>query len=429
MKILLWADIHCEHSVHGDNLRGAGSTSLTVDWLVSHALRERPDCVFVLGDLFDDHGLIESSLAVSIRNNILRLSGAGIKIVLVTGNHEYQAVTESFFGKGLVEALFGGREDQGVFVVDAEARAIHLDEKTALIGIPYRATKEQFTQTVVNPILEEIERLGHKQVVIGWHCGVPNAAAWRGDEPENAFISEENAEIKMLFDLSHDRRIYCGHYHGPGDTPFGDMGTFTYVGSPSTRSIAESDQVKRVLVWEDGVVRAVDTGLILDHVADSVEGVKAHVDHMIALHGPLVRPLLKIRIRLPKGSSMDDYNRVKTSLKTTSLGTQIAIDRPEVRQAGLADDIIEKAARDPSYTQSMMELDVLIRSIMTTYAPPDSSPPTITNILTLASLQDGEINDEILFERLFKDHPGDKKQLGTVGRMLLYAVKLANQQA
>lgn len=423
----MWADVHCEHSVHGDNLRGSGSTSMTVDWLVAHAIREKPDCVFILGDLFDAHGVIESRLAVSVKAKILTLASAGIKIVMVTGNHEYQEVTEDYFGKGLVEALFGGLENQGVIVVDATARVIHLDETTSIIGIPYRSTKEQFTQTVIEPLLPEIDGLSTKKVVIGWHCGVPTAAAWRGDEPENSFISESNPEIGMLFDISHDQRIYCGHFHGPGDTQFGTMGVFTYVGSPSTRSIAESEQTKRVLIWDDGAVSAVDTGLILDYVADSVEAVSEHVIAMEKRHGPLVKSLLKIRVRLPEGATMDDYNRARSELKTTALGTQVAIDRPEMRKAGLADDIIAKTSTDPTYTQAMMEMDVLIRSIMTTYGPAGEAPPSIKIVQTLANVQDGDINDDLILGSFFNGSQNDRTQLGTVGRMLIYAAQMANK--
>jgi hypothetical protein len=428
MKILLWADVHAEHSVHGNNLRGEGSSSLTVDWLVAHARAERPDCVFILGDLFDEHGLIESRLAVSVRDKILSLTDLGVKIVLVTGNHEYQEVHERFFGHGLLEAIFGGREGQGVYVVDRQARIIPLGVDTALVGIPYRSTKEQFTATVIEPLLQDIDAAAGRRVVVGWHCGVPNAAAWRGDEPENAFIAVDNPEMAFLFDLAVDRRIYCGHYHGPGDTPFGDLGTFTYVGSPATRTIAESGQTKRVLIWEDGVVTAAESGLILDHIASSVEGAAAHLAAMLARHGEQVADLLRVRIRLPEGSTIDDYNVAKAGLKSLAVNHQIAVDRPETRRVGLADDIIARATHDHSYTPAMMERDILIRSILTTFGAPGLSVPPLAAVESLQDTPDGELTDALLADVLFAGSEQSPRLLGTVGRMLVLALKMARPQ-
>jgi DNA repair exonuclease SbcCD nuclease subunit len=433
MKIILWADVHCEHSVHGNNARGEVSTSLTVDWLVRHAVSEKPDAVFILGDLFDEHGLIESSLAVSIRNKILSLTDHNIRVVIITGNHEYQEVSDRYFGHGLVEAIFGGREDDGVYVIDREARVIHLDDKTSLVGLPYRATPDQFTETVIKPLIDFVsaEDLSDRRLIVGWHCGVPHAAAWKGDEPENAFISESNPEMRFLFDLADNRRIFCGHFHGPGDTVFGDIGTFTYVGSPATRSISESSQDKRVLVWDDGVVTAVSTGFILDYLASSPQDARLHIERMISIHGEEIRPLIKVRIRLAEGSSMDDYNIAKASMKDLPAGSQVMIDRPEERREGIAEDIIRKAQNDSSYTQTMMERDVLIRSIMNNFAPKGTAPPDLACVTALALSPDGEITDSEIVRRLFPRDPNEDqtKALGNLGRMLVYAVRMASGRA
>jgi DNA repair exonuclease SbcCD nuclease subunit len=429
MKIIMWADVHAEHSVHGNNEKGKSQTSLTVDWLVAHASKEKPDAVFVLGDLFDEHGIIESSLAVTVRNKLLSLTKLGIKLVFVTGNHEYQEVTESFFGNGLLEAIFGGREDAGVYVIDSKARAIHLDNKTVLLGIPYRATKEQFTKTVMEPIGELSDSLKNKNVLVGWHCGVPNAAAWRGDEPENAFINESNPEMDVLFNLAFDQRIYCGHYHGPGDTAFGGKGVFTYVGSPSTRSISESGQAKRVAIWEDGKTTFTETHLDLDHITSSVEGALSHIRELTRLHGDSVLSMMKVKVRLPEGATMDDYNVSLSEVETAKAKALIQVERPEIRKTGLAHDIIEQAAKDPNYTQAMMERDVLIRSIFLTFATKGVKEPSLETVRSLTHLQEGEISDDVIKKHLFPDSKEDRRMLGTVGRMLVYAVKMAEGQA
>jgi Mg2+ and Co2+ transporter CorA len=186
-----------------------------------------------------------------------------------------------------------------------------------------------------------------------------------------------------------------------------------------------------VLVWDDGVVTAVSTGFILDYLASSPQDARLHIERMISIHGEEIRPLIKVRIRLAEGSSMDDYNIAKASMKDLPAGSQVMIDRPEERREGIAEDIIRKAQNDSSYTQTMMERDVLIRSIMNNFAPKGTAPPDLACVTALALSPDGEITDSEIVRRLFPRDPNEDqtKALGNLGRMLVYAVRMASGRA
>lgn len=365
MKIIQWADVHNEHSVRSDNIEGELQSALVMVELKKHAIAEKPDWIFVLGDFLDRHGIIESDLANSLKDDIFELARVhGIKFVFVTGNHEYQEVKKRYFGRGAIMALFGDRESDGIYVVDAVAKFIDLGENHKFLGIPYRETWEQYRETCHEPIIEALKNGDadpKKDVImIGWHVGLPWGQAWRGDEDENGWITPDHEAVKLLFNLAFDRRIYCGHYHGPDDTACGDLGIFTYVGSPATRTRAEGAQVKRVCIWNNGKVSFYETGMLLDKIVNSVEQAIAHKSLLEEQFGEEVLQITSIHINLGEDASRDDFNVAKAAVQKYVC---ITVLPPKPNRKILIDHIIEKHKKDPHSTREGLEKEIFLFSV------------------------------------------------------------------
>ncbi len=364
LKILLSADIHVEHSLKHDNELGVRQSSLTLKVIGDIIDREKPDVFVVAGDLFDNFGQLESSVAVEIKKFFVGLAKKGIKIILDVGNHEWPDVEDQYFGKSIVTALFSGLEDFGIFVADEKAKFIDIGNGYNVLAMPYRERFEHFERDCLSVIIDALESgvasLTTPKTVTIWHVGLPFQGFDRGDEDENAWITKDHEAVKILLDLSINKTIYCGHYHKPDDISFGDSGRFVYIGSPATRSRSESEQDKRVLVltndgpsWSE---RAVSTGLFLDKVVTSVESAKSHIANMVEKFGQEVIQTIKVHVNLGDEASIDDYNIARTA--AGAVGGDIQIIRPRIVKKGKAEELIEKMRQDETYTRERMEIDV-----------------------------------------------------------------------
>jgi DNA repair exonuclease SbcCD nuclease subunit len=370
MKILFAADLHVEHSRKSDNDCGERQSLLVLDVLEEQILDTKPDCLVIIGDFFDAFGRLESSIAVEATERMVNLAASGLKIVFIAGNHDYPEVSRRFFGKSMVKALFGHLSDLGIYVVDEQAEFVRLDSGHVILGIPYRETYEQFEETCLRPIQTYIkngtEKMLEDKIIPCWHVGLPFGTAWRGDENENDWISEDHEAIKRLFSIAYNHQIFCGHYHGPSEEPCGDLGSFIYIGSPSTRSRAESDQDKRTVSWTDGRVASNSTHLHLDKMVSSVEGASEHTQLMVRLFGDEVIPLLRVHINLGESASMDEYNIAKAL--ADQLPGDIRVVRPFVQKKGKGDELIKRFRSDPKYSRDKMEVDMAMLSVNEFYS-------------------------------------------------------------
>ena len=372
MKIVKWSDCHLEHSIAQDNLRGSRKSVLVLDVLenIIFSMDKKPDVILVNGDFFDAFGKIASDLAVEVVERMEQLAATGIKIIFITGNHEWPDVEPEYFGRGILTALFAGKESIGIYVVDQFARYIRLDDSHVVLGLPYRETYEQFEVACLEPMRSGIEKglfvPGKDKLIVGWHVGLPFATAWRGEEDENAWITADHPAVREIFAHAYDKRIYLGHYHGPGDSEFitkdGEyIGTGTYIGSPATRSRAESGQDKRVGVWDDGNVSFISTGLNLDAVVNSVEAAVEHLSQLVDKFGEEILDTASVFVDLGPDASMDDYHVALT--KAAHTAGDINIDRPIISKKGMVDHIVTKHQQDPGSTREKLEIDIFHYSI------------------------------------------------------------------
>ena len=117
--VLMGGDFHAEHSAKANNLKGYRQGCLVVDTLVQKVAEKKPDIVIINGDLFDEHGHLESSLAVEVQERFFEIAKNCV-VIFVAGNHDYPSVKDQFFGKSTLTALFAGYQDNDIYVVDAK---------------------------------------------------------------------------------------------------------------------------------------------------------------------------------------------------------------------------------------------------------------------------------------------------------------------
>ena len=295
-KIVIVSDAHLEHS------HSKSSNNYVLDAIVS-ACVDSPAALVIAGDLFDTHGIIESSLSFVVKTALTKIANQGTKVVLVAGNHDYKVVTPEHYGKSGIWSVFSGLEAEGIFVIDRHARYIKVavdkdGQDVVVLGVPYRENEAGFAD-LFSTIPSKPE---NSKIVVAWHVGIPIAADFAGDEPENGFANPDNVHCQRLFSEAHDNHVFLGHYHTPKTMDFGGLGAFTYVGSPATRSRTESSQVKRIMVWQDGDRNIIETGLTLDYVAADVKDAASHVAKMVGRFGESVKSVLRISILLKEAT-------------------------------------------------------------------------------------------------------------------------------
>ncbi len=131
MRLLHTSDWHLGRSLHRADLRAAQAAFL--DHLVDVVRAERVDAVLVAGDIYDR--AIPPVDAVELcEDALLRLHGAGARIVLISGNHD--SARRLGFGSGLLDQA-------GVHLrtrPSALARPVLLEDAhgpVAVYGVPY----------------------------------------------------------------------------------------------------------------------------------------------------------------------------------------------------------------------------------------------------------------------------------------------------
>lgn len=360
---LIVCDAHVEHSVKSGNTRGEKQSILVLQEISKIVTEHRPRHIVLGGDFFDAHGVIEAVIAVAAKREIMLWRRLGARIYFVVGNHEYQIVSEEFFGRSMITALFGGMEEDGIFVIDSEASFVKMEEGRFLLGIPYRETWNQFETTCLGPYRAQIAAgvvdLKKDHVTVVWHVGLPfGEKAYRGEECENGWITEDNPVVRELMtEIASDHIVYCGHYHPPSKIPCGDFGHFVYVGAPATRTRSESGQDKRVLfVGPGGRWQGVSTGLALDQVVGTVDEATAHLAKLVDRFGDDVLEIATVHVDLGKEASMADYNIALE--RAARMAGDINIIPPTQLKRSQVSHLTDRFKSDVAYTKAQMELDV-----------------------------------------------------------------------
>lgn len=419
MKILLAADVHVEHSAKSNNERGLRRGLLALDAIHSAVRKHRPNALVIAGDLFDKHGIIESSLAVDVKKTFIEIAKSGCAVLIAEGNHGYAENKPLYYGRGMCEAILGGLESIGIYVADAAARYIKLPlpEGSPLIAdaedggscsfmhfvlVPYRHSNDEFTELAEDAFGRELPNSGPNEAdkiaqmagrsLVAWHVGLPfGSDIWAGDEPDNGFAVPSNPFVQAFFSLalresgSGEKTIYLGHYHKPADVPFEIdetqanrnrkkiVGVATYIGSTATRTRDETGQKKRLLLLEaEGLSSSgeylfkrteIDTGLYLDVSVESVEAGKRHLDQLAANFGHDVLELVNVHYELPEEASIGDWQEACRA--AGSYMRHFSIRRPQTKKTIPFQDLFDRRRSEPNlYSQSDLDRDLAMRALI-----------------------------------------------------------------
>jgi len=200
MKIFHLADTHIGYSAYS-KLDSEGYNQREMDVysafnrIVEIAIKERPDLILHSGDLFDT--VRPSNRAISfVIGQLLKLSGAGIPMVIISGNHSTPRL----------------RETGSVFKVFEHIKNLHLaytgkceyfefgDLK--IHALPHSADKGLFDAEI--DLLGPDPEFGHNIAML--HSGVAGLGVFRMNE-FNELIANGN-QLDRGFDY-----VALGHYH------------------------------------------------------------------------------------------------------------------------------------------------------------------------------------------------------------------------
>ncbi len=412
-KIKFWADVHIEKSVNKVNHPGEIYNFFILDFLLNQAEADKVDWIICLGDFFDDHGDMNALLMNAVKTKFINfVKKTKIKIIFLTGNHEYvyQGKDPSSFGHSSVTAVFDHLEHYGIFVIDNEAKYVPLNDEYVFLGMPYRLSYDHFLKTCFDPIKRDESVYRNYKKIIGWHVGLPfgeDYEIFQGDEDSNKWINKDSEEIKYLLNLSVDKTIYCGHYHGPSrKIPCGD-GFFLYIGSPLSSSTAESNQIKRTLNWSnDGILEARPTGLNIHKKVFSFEDALEYQRKMESVFGEKIFLFTKLVLDLEgQEISERDVQLLENEFNQKIKGIKV-LNQP-VRTLKTLNEDLSKKLQDPNsqFTQKDAQLELVRRAIFQHFL----AKKDLNTSLSRAELSEmfKKLNFEIL--EIYLTEPLDKK--------------------
>lgn len=109
MKTMIVGDLHSMPS----NLEDTG---IILDLCKQHAKIHNVEAIIFLGDIFHTHAVVRQEPAHFVKRKVLAMTDLKIPIFLMAGNHDGQSPHS--VETNSVRLVFGGMEDEGIFVVD-----------------------------------------------------------------------------------------------------------------------------------------------------------------------------------------------------------------------------------------------------------------------------------------------------------------------
>lgn len=247
MKFLHTADLHIGKKVFGQSL--IEDQSYILDRIYEIALKEKVDAVVIAGDIYDR--AIPPADAVCLLDDFLtRLSGAGIPVIAVSGNHD-SAERVSFAGRIL--------EKQGLHIaggIQEPLKTVAMEDAygtVSFVCMPFVRPAEAGAATSAQAVEEILGKqpmalAANRRNVLVTHFFVLGDG---GEEPEIS-DSETDARVGGLdavpaslfgcFDY-----VALGHIHKPQHMGKGHV---YYAGSPLKYSFSEAQWEKSVNIVE-----------------------------------------------------------------------------------------------------------------------------------------------------------------------------------
>lgn len=236
IRILHTADLHLGASLknYGELARGRRQDFLkTFDRIVNLAIKREVDCLLVAGDLFDS-AQVDAEIVGRVQDGFERLSGRGIRVVLIPGTHDNVVSAESVYNRH----SFAGAHILKDPVVN-EPLPLEIRGATVYFyGFAYRSDRSR-------EALESLRRRDGGGIHVGLlHGSLKGSPEWDMRKKDIPFTTPELAALGLDY-------IALGHYHNVGCLEEQGRIIACYPGSPEGKKFGENGE-RHVLIVEVG---------------------------------------------------------------------------------------------------------------------------------------------------------------------------------
>jgi exonuclease SbcD len=268
VRLLHTSDWHLGRTLHGFSLGDAQAAA--VDAVVATAIERDVDLVVVAGDVFDRAVPPIEALRV-LNDALLRLSSAGIAVVIVSGNHDSGDRLATYAGllqggvhivgsTGVIGEAVEVKDEHGTVVIypvpylDPDSARHELGEP----GEPLERSHEAVMRAALHSIAYDLASRGSPRAVLVGHAFVVPSSDPGVDA--SAFSSESERDLTVggvqlvpaaLFDDRGLTYVALGHLHRPQQVRT-TRPSMAYSGSLLRYSLSECGQAKSVVIVEIG---------------------------------------------------------------------------------------------------------------------------------------------------------------------------------
>jgi DNA repair exonuclease SbcCD nuclease subunit len=245
MRIGVFSDTHLGNTTYknqnvSDNAKDYGRKEdyrESFEEAINLFLEIKPDFVFHLGDILEakaDGEIYNESIKVAV-DGIRKLLRAGIKVILVEGNHDFvKSHDEENRVFSIIERVFEDHLDRDLFV--ARAGKIKVVDVFGIPAVAIGYTDEADPSIVKAKVFQAEKEINGQKAMILLHQSVGEDIPYRSlnydDVPKNFRI------------------IFNGHIHKPLIKYLSDNRLFLNVGSTEYENVAEAVDYREVLNYE-----------------------------------------------------------------------------------------------------------------------------------------------------------------------------------
>lgn len=286
IRFLHTADLHL-----GSPLRNFGELARerqrdflkTFDRIVNLAIKREVDCLLVAGDLFDSTE-VDAETVGRVQEGFERLSGRGIRVVLIPGTHDNVVSAESVYNRYPFPAVHILKEP----VVTEPLRIEIRGTAVWFYGFAFRSDRSR-------EALESMRRRSPGGIHVGLiHGSLKGSPEWDMRKKDIPFTVAELSELGLDY-------IALGHYHNAACLQENGRVIACYPGSPEGKKFGENGP-RHALVAEVGAGSAsVEKVAVQTRIVDELTVDASLFPETGALEGELSRlasPELIARVRL-----------------------------------------------------------------------------------------------------------------------------------
>lgn len=205
----------------------------TFDRIVNLAIKREVDCLLVAGDLFDS-AEADAETAGRVQEGFERLSGRGVRVILIPGTHDNLVSAESVYNRYPFSGVHILKEP----VVTEPLRLEIRGRAVFFYGFAYRSDRSR-------EALESMRRRGPDGIHVGLlHGSLKGSPEWEMRKKDIPFTLAELAALGLDY-------VALGHYHNAACLQENGRVVACYPGSPEGKKFGENGP-RHVLVVEVG---------------------------------------------------------------------------------------------------------------------------------------------------------------------------------